>query len=46
MHMCTFLQYEKQIKLETSFIALIINLKDEILKKKHGQSGEGKKVES
>ena len=44
--MCTFAQIEKQIKLETSFVALIINLKEEILKKKHGELGDGKKVES
>ena len=46
MHVCTFSQTEKQIKLETSFAVLIINLKEEILKKKHDESGDGKKVES
>ena len=32
MHVCTFLQIEKQIKLETSFFVLIINLKRRNLK--------------
>ena len=32
--------------LETSFVASIINLKEEILKKKYGGSGDGEKVES